>query len=61
MYDEDALRSATAWHYVHLHRTREVMLPVGSELTFLATVEGFFKAMNTEMVVESAWVQCFLI
>lgn len=47
------MRSTTAWHYVHLHRFREIVLPVGREFKYLAKQEGFFKPMTTEETVDT--------
>lgn len=52
MFDEDALRSAKAWHYAHLHRICEVVLPTGREFASPAKAAGFFKNMKAERVAE---------
>lgn len=46
VYDEDALRPATVWHYVHLHPIREIVLPAGREFKYPAKEAGVFKAMT---------------
>lgn len=52
-YLEEALRSASAWLCVHLHRSREIVLPVGREFKFHATSEGFFMHMITQKTTVS--------
>lgn len=54
LYDEDALRPAAAWHYVHLHRIRVIVLPVGREFKFPAQEEDFFTVMTTGKIADAA-------
>lgn len=50
--DETALRRTTAWHYVHLHRIREIVLPIGKMFTFPAKENNFFKNLEPKEEAE---------
>lgn len=52
VYDESSLRKATAWHYVHLHRIREIVLPMGKEFTFPAKDDRFFDNLEPKQKPE---------
>lgn len=40
VYGEESFRSAKAWHHVHLHRVRELTLPVERKFVFAAPRSG---------------------
>lgn len=45
--EEETLRSAKARGHAHLHSVREIALPVGGKLAFLAAEKGFFGRIDT--------------